>query len=189
MRIGLISDTHIPDAAKELPKQVADIFAGVDLILHAGDICDVSCLDWLERIAPVLACEGNEDYLRRLKDPRVQRTRVLEVHGRTIGLTHGFDVPEIPPHRTVEKMMHNEFGRPVDIVVFGDTHVEEVTTLKGVLCINPGSPTWPHHFSHFLGTVSLLDIEADAPPRVRILRLDTLTDLNMAHPTVWWTVR
>ena len=61
MRIGLISDTHIPDHADELPEQLKDAFRGVELILHAGDIYTIPVLDELEIIAPVLAAEGDDD--------------------------------------------------------------------------------------------------------------------------------
>jgi predicted phosphodiesterase len=46
MKIGLISDTHIPEAMPELPAQVRDIFAGVDRILHAGDMNGLEVVDW-----------------------------------------------------------------------------------------------------------------------------------------------
>ena len=57
--IGLISDTHIPEAGKSLWPEVIRIFKEVDLILHAGDMHDLSVLKELEEIAPVLACRRN----------------------------------------------------------------------------------------------------------------------------------
>ena len=59
--IGLIADSHIPEAMPELPGQVRDVFADVDLILHAGDMHGLEVLDWLEQTAPVLAVRGNGD--------------------------------------------------------------------------------------------------------------------------------
>ena len=61
MKIGLIADSHIPEAMPELPSQVRTVFKGMDLILHAGDLHCIEVLDWLEEIAPVLACRGNGD--------------------------------------------------------------------------------------------------------------------------------
>ena len=61
MNIGLIADSHIPEAMLVLPDQVRHIFTGVDLILHAGDLHCLDVLDWLEDIAPVLAARGNGD--------------------------------------------------------------------------------------------------------------------------------
>ena len=59
MKIGLISDTHIPEAIPELWPHVFDQFRDVECILHAGDIYDLSVLDRLESIAPVYAARGN----------------------------------------------------------------------------------------------------------------------------------
>ncbi|MBK9342706.1 MAG: metallophosphoesterase family protein [Dehalococcoidia bacterium] len=59
MRIGLISDTHIPEARYELWPQVFDAFRGVDCILHAGDIHDLVVIDQLHDIAPTWAARGN----------------------------------------------------------------------------------------------------------------------------------
>ncbi len=55
MKIGLISDTHIPEVTKSLPQEVKETFKDVDLILHAGDIYLPRVLDGLARFAPVLA--------------------------------------------------------------------------------------------------------------------------------------
>ena len=80
MRIGVISDTHTPGAAKEPPSEIVQAFEGVDLILHAGDIYIASCLDWLERIAPVMAVElGSQAHFNG--DPRVAEKRVFELEG------------------------------------------------------------------------------------------------------------
>jgi len=73
--IGLISDTHIPDAAMALPPQVWEAFRGVDLILHAGDIFEVPVLDQLGGISPVLAAQGDSDYAEVRNDSRVRSAR------------------------------------------------------------------------------------------------------------------
>ena len=57
MRVGVISDTHNPSVGPEPPGEVVSAFKGVDVIIHAGDIYQPSCLDWLEEIAPVYAVE------------------------------------------------------------------------------------------------------------------------------------
>ena len=191
MIIGLVSDTHIPDAGRELPPQLYEVFsgAGVEMIMHAGDIYDPACLDWLERVAPVYACEGNGDFFRRIKDRRIERTQVLDIGGLKVGITHGLAIPEMPPVRTLESVMQYEFGQPVDVIVFGDTHTEEVLTLKGVLMVNPGSPTLPHNLDHIIGTVGILEIEEGKAPTVRIIHLESMRELDMANPVKWWSVR
>ncbi|RUM87908.1 MAG: YfcE family phosphodiesterase, partial [Thermodesulfatator sp.] len=57
MKTGIISDTH-----GTLPEKVLDIFQGVDLILHAGDIGSLHIIKELGSIAPVKAVHGNMDY-------------------------------------------------------------------------------------------------------------------------------
>lgn len=170
MKIGLIADTHIPEAGPELPRQVAQALAGVDLILHAGDLHIFAVLDWLEMLAPVLAVRGNGD-MRLPETPRLEETRVLSVEGKRIGLCHRLAFPEEPPLRTLETIMERGFGGRVDVIVHGDTHVAAIETFKGVLLVNPGSPTFPNNLVGMLGTVGMLEI-CDGQVRPRLIPLD-----------------
>jgi len=149
MRIGLISDTHIPNHAKELPDQLKDLFHAVDLILHAGDIYTISVLDELECLAPVLAAEGDDDPLSTSTDRRVKVKHILNIDGVTIWLTHArpwswpLDSRETP-----------------NVIVCGHTHTAALGNLKGdILLVNPGSPTFPQYKLE-LGTVALLAINS-----------------------------
>lgn len=168
MMIGLIADTHIPSAGKEPPLQVREAFHGVDLILHAGDLHVLSVLDWLQETAPVLACRGNGD-IWLPEEHRLKETQVVTVDGLRIGLSHDLPLPEEPPWRTLENIMTRYFDSPVDVIVFGDTHVEFIDTYKGVLLVNPGSPNLPRNVKK-LGTVALLEIE-DGKAYARIINL------------------
>lgn len=165
MRIGLIADSHVPSSVKELWPQVKVAFEGVDLILHAGDIYDPVCLDWLEEIAPVVAAKGNGDSIF-LRDPRVKATQVIEVAGRKIGMVHILYYPDM----AVDKVMDYHFGGPVDVIVFGDSHFETIERNNGVLLVNPGSPTLPHQMTTRLGTVGILDITTEGA-EARIVEL------------------
>lgn len=172
MRIGLISDTHVPVAAKELWPQIFQEFRGagsaaggkVDLIMHGGDLMTPDVIDWLEEIAPVMAVSGNGDYTgweRSIppQDVRLSESKVLVVDSMRIGLVHDFQLPEAPPLRTIDGLMTHFFGGPVNVIVRGSTHAAEITTVKGVLIVNPGSPTFPNHQTVRLGTIGFLDIE------------------------------
>jgi len=169
MRIGLLSDTHIPDVEKELPPEIVGVFRGVDLILHAGDIYNPSVLDDLEHIAPVLAARGDDDHLSTLTDKRVKEKHVLKLEGRTLWLIHerayylasswwrsrvatGQDKHDIP-----------------DIVVFGHEHRTVEQRLDDILFISPGSPTFLG-YRRGLGTVGILDIDSGEVD-IRILQL------------------
>lgn len=175
MRIGLISDTHIPEAGPDLWPQVYDALRGVDLILHAGDLNVPEVIDWLERLAPVLAVAGNGDYrgwqrTEPPSDPRLPESRVIAVDGLRIGLVHDFPLQEVPPLRTVDGLIQHYFGRPVDVIVRGNTHVAEITTVKGMLVVNPGSPTFPRQQRLQLGTLGFLEVE-NGRARASILQL------------------
>jgi len=180
MRIGLISDTHIPIAMGHLWPQVYEAFQGVDLIMHGGDLLTTDVLDWLEEVAPVMAVQGNGDYHgweRSIPpaDPRLSEAKVLKVdtlHGPVrIGLLHDLQLPDAPPMRTLEGQMRHYFGGPVDVIVRGSTHRAEIFTLRGVLIVGPGSPTFPDHQSVRLGTIGFLDIDESGRIRPAILQL------------------
>lgn len=149
MLIGLISDTHIPNHVKELPEQLKKAFRDVDLILHAGDIYSVSVLDELERIAPVLAAEGDDDPPSTASDRRVERKHILHIDGVTIWLAHEILWFGIPL---------NSKESP-DVIVFGHTHQASLKNDNGILEVNPGSATFPHYKVE-LGTVGLLTINS-----------------------------
>ena len=168
LRIGLISDTHIPEAHPELWPQIHDAFNGVDLIFHAGDIHDLWVLDDLQTIAPVYAARGNgEDGSGgrpvQPEDPRCRYAWTLQLEGLHVGLTHYVPVPERPPNFTLERWIERFFPeqRP-DVIVSGDTHVERIMTVDGVYCVNPGSALYPHNYDTQHGTIGFLDLNDGA---------------------------
>ena len=167
MRIGLLSDTHIPEAEKELPSEVLEAFQGVDLILHAGDIYIPSVLDDLERVAPVLAARGDDDYGSTLTDERVKEKHILELEGKTLWLVHQ------RPYYLMSPWWQNRVSsgqdNVPDIIVFGHEHRTDVRYIDDVLFVNPGSPTFLHYLRG-LGTVGFLDINSGGAD-ASILRL------------------
>ena len=169
MKIGLISDTHIRDERQDLYPEAYRALDGVDLILHAGDIYDLCVLDRLQAIAPVVAARGNGD-MSLPDDPRLKYDQTLDLAGLRFGLMHDLALPEAPPVRTLETIMERRFGRPVDVIVFGDTHVAHLSLFKGVLLVNPGSPTFPSNYDRQRGTVGLLTIE-DGIPSAQLIAL------------------
>ena len=172
MRIGLISDTHIPEVQKELPPEVKKAFEGVDLILHAGDIYTLTVLDELEEIAPVLAALGDDDYPG--PDPRVREKHILELEGQTLWLIH--EGPQMPvssswlPLWWQKRVSPDEdgYGKPY-IIVSGHEHRTIVERCDGILYINPGSPTLLN-YRRRLGTVGILEL-SDGKADVRIIQL------------------
>lgn len=157
MLIGLLSDTHVrlPGTrvelstltTEELPIQIKDAFAGVDQILHAGDIYSLRVLDMLETIAPVLASEGDDDPFDSANDPRVQHDHTLTIDGVTIWLSHYGMWPE-----------DSKADTP-DVIVYGHSHRSALEKANGLIRVNPGSPTFPG-YQNVAGTVALMNIES-----------------------------
>lgn len=158
MRIGLISDTHIPVDAEALPRQVASVFRDVDLILHAGDIYDLSVLEDLQRIAPLLVARGDDDYGDVLLDERVNREHVFTVEGITIWLFHEYRKEEWPANGTVYEKSGRRFEKTPDVVVYGHTHKAALLHNGSFLAVTPGSATFPSYVRE-PGTVALLTVE------------------------------
>ncbi|MGF1595802.1 MAG: metallophosphoesterase family protein [Acidimicrobiales bacterium] len=163
MRIGLISDTHIPEAMPELWPHVYEVFEGCEAILHAGDIYDLGVIEGLSTVAPTFAARGNGDDGSSQRDVqpddhRLRPSWILERVGVRIGLTHHLPIPEVGAY-TVAKAVERHFeGAALDVIVYGDTHVEHIATVDGILCVNPGSATFPHNLNVQFGTVGFLDL-------------------------------
>ena len=132
-RIGVISDTHIPKAAQDLPERVYREFRNVDMILHAGDLIEIDVLEKLQKIAPTHAVYGNMD-MHEVRAVLPQKD-TIEVGPFKIGLIHGYG----PPAKLIEAVSQ-EFSR-VDVIVFGHSHHPVNEKVKKTLFFNPGSPT------------------------------------------------
>lgn len=155
MRVGLISDTHLPSLIRtpdQLGPQLAAFLASVDLILHGGDVVRPSVLDWCEQFAPVVVARGNND---NFDDRRMLPRQILDIDGWRIGMVHELR----PEDRPVPVLLADALGgERVDILIGGDTHVERLEYRDGVIVVNSGSPTLPHHKEFRLGTAGLLEI-------------------------------
>ena len=145
----VISDTHIPKVGDSLPRAVLKAARGADLVLHAGDLVEMRVLDELRALAPVRAVAGNMD-LPEVSSVLPQQVTV-EVEGKLIGLTHGSGPP-----MGIERRVLSRFSG-VDAVVFGHTHKACVEEARGVLLVNPGTPT-DRRFSERL-SYAVLNIE------------------------------
>ena len=148
MLIGLISDTHIPDRAKEIPQKVLETFENVDLILHAGDLTSLEVIDELEKIAPVMAVQGNMD---RTKGIDLPKARVIEAEGLRIGIAHG----EVYPRADTQQLVYIAKQLDADILITGHSHQPKIEQIEGILLLNPGSPVVPRLADR---TVMLLEI-------------------------------
>ena len=122
--IGLISDTH-----GMLRASVFDALAGVELILHAGDVGPDDLLTELEAIAPVRAVCGNTDHPG---NPRHAGELVLDIGGVSIHVSHGHELGR----PTATKLLAAYAQR---VLVYGHTHRQLITEADGRLVVNPGA--------------------------------------------------
>jgi putative phosphoesterase len=134
-RLLIISDTHLPKRAKDLPPAVWREVDAVDVVVHAGDWVDVALLDALERRARrLVGVHGNNDHgVLRERLPEVAR---VQVDGLRLGVVH-----ETGPAQGRERRCDEQYA-DLDVLVFGHSHIPwDTTTPRGVRLLNPGSPT------------------------------------------------
>ncbi|QBI54992.1 metallophosphoesterase family protein [Streptomonospora litoralis] len=143
MRLLIISDTHIPRRARELPAEVCDQAAQADVVIHAGDWVDLASLEDLQaRARRVVGVYGNNDGPGlRARLPEVAR---VELEGLRLAVVH-----ETGQAKGREKRCAARFS-DADVLVFGHSHIPwDSTTEIGLRLLNPGSPTdrrrQPHH--------------------------------------------
>jgi hypothetical protein len=119
--VGVISDTHAL-----LRPEALEVLAGVDLIVHAGDIGSPEIIDILQRIAPVHAIRGNVD--RGLWAGDFSDTEIVEVNGQSLYVLHDRNALDLDP-----------VAAGFRAVISGHSHDPKVTEERGVVYLNPGS--------------------------------------------------
>ena len=126
--VGILSDNH-----SDWPLHIAESLAGVDAIIHAGDIGPYKLVLDMEAIAPTTAVLGNTD-----GDMPINESAVVTLDGKKFFVQHIVD-----PLRLQATLRERLKRIEPDVVVFGHTHMPFCETLGGVLFLNPGSVTQP----------------------------------------------
>jgi len=182
VRIGVLSDTHVPHLALCVPRRVLDVFQGVDLILHAGDLDEVCALDDLKPLAPVIAVRGNV-HLRfaTLSSPHLPKAVHLWIKGKHIVLNHGIPYiwravvyrtlgfvgqDDVTLNQHLIRDQHRAFP-DADVVLFGHSHLAHIERRGKTLFVNPGSPVREKADSQLtvaLLTVSTARVKAEIVP-------------------------
>ena len=180
--VGLVSDTHVPHGFDTLHPALFEVLCGVDLILHAGDVGDVTVLDRLSVLAPVIAVVGNDD------SPEAERSlpmqQIISVAGQRIVLSHS----HYPDHEAEMASRRIDAWEPkldwragfghnagARIAVSGHTHIPMVIEHQGILLINPGAAGAGTAVERrLIATAALLFILDDGSAR--------LTHINLAQP-------
>jgi putative phosphoesterase len=150
--VGLISDTH-----GLLRREAAAALAGVDRILHAGDVGRPEILDALRAIAPVTAVRGNVDTSSWAET--LPYDAVVFIDGFNIYMLHNLREITLDPKAT-----------RIDVVVSGHSHKPLIETVDDVLYVNPGS-AGPRRFTLPI-TVGFLRLSPKAPIEAWLKTLD-----------------
>ena len=142
MRLGIVSDTHLPRGSRAIPIDCLERLAAADAILHAGDLIELSVLEQLQAIGPpVHAVRGNVDSAEL--QARLPLVRSVDAEGATIAMIH-----DAGPSTGRRERMRRRFPQ-ADAVVFGHSHLPLHEERGGFAIFNPGSPTErrraPHH--------------------------------------------
>jgi uncharacterized protein len=135
VRLLLISDTHVPRRARDLPGPVWTQVARADVVVHAGDWTDLALLDALEpRTACLLGVWGNNDGpALRARLPEIARA---DLDGVRLGVVH--ETGGAPGREQRCAATYPD----LDVLVFGHSHIPwDSTTASGLRLLNPGSPT------------------------------------------------
>lgn len=147
MRIGIISDTH-----GLLRPEVAAHFAGVERIIHAGDIGHADVIAGLEKIAPVVAVRGNNDTGGWAA--KIPNDAVVTLGKRRIYVLHN-----------IAELDRDPVASGFAVIVSGHSHRPNAETIDGVLYLNPGS-AGPRRFTLPIA-LAVLDVTAGAiRPRI-----------------------
>jgi putative phosphoesterase len=160
MKVAVLADTHAPSRWKSCPPAVARELEGVDLILHAGDVCRAWVLEELAGFAPVRAVLGNNDApdVAAWGAPETLR---LDLDGLAAAMVHDAGPAAGRPGRLKRRFPGAE------LVVFGHSHIPLDLADEEVRIFNPGSPTDRRRQPR--GTIGLLRVEAGRLLEARIV--------------------
>ncbi len=164
MKIVVLSDTHIPLAAQNLPQQVLNELKDATLCIHAGDYIDISVIEIISKHTALKGVRGNmdpDDIQRILPDKRV-----FTLNGIKFGLVHNAGRK---PQEAVSNLKKIFNERNIDIYIFGHTHIPYNRMYKGKLFFNPGSPT--EIISTAVNTYGLIEIEKKEIIRRKIVEI------------------
>jgi uncharacterized protein len=126
VKIGLIADTQGSFDVEALLRLLADAFAGVDEIWHAGDWGTEEVLNGLAQLGPLVAVNGNAP-----DDQRYPMTVERTIGRLRVGMIHNLDA------------RWQRWAGEFDVVIHGHTHRWRDERVGRTRFINPGTATRP----------------------------------------------
>lgn len=187
LRVGLISDTHMPERWPEIPPLVEEHFSGVDLILHAGDVGELWVLDALGSLAPVVAVHGNDE-TEEAADA-LPYAQVLGLAGHRVLLCHSHRpdrAAEIASRKSdkwapkLERCAAQAKRHGASIYVYGHTHIPMAQWVDGVFLLNPGAIASGNAISRqTVQTIATLEIASAGELACEHYRVDVSDDRSI----------
>jgi len=168
MKIGVIGDTHCPTLSPLPPARIAEVFKGLDIILHVGDISELYVLEeFQETYTLTFGVYGERDSLEVKQ--YLDETRIVRFGERRVGMIHGHQFKDQyrarsglwrilgrKPDPVLSDFLLEQFAKEdVHAIVFGHTHEPYVKMHNGVLLFNPGAAL---PGGDRLATVGILDV-------------------------------
>lgn len=191
LRIGLISDTHMPERCLALPPTLNALFRDVDLILHAGDVGELWVLERLSALAPVIAVHGNDDSAESQAELPFQQ--LIHIGGQRLLLWHShfpkradelaFRREDDTWARVLKRTSQRAAAVGASVAIFGHIHIPLVWQQDGVLLINPGAlASGTFQLRMRVQTIAMLGL-CDGGATVQHY---DLSDGSQYHPEINW---
>lgn len=184
VRVGLISDTHMPERWPELPGAVQEHFAGVDLILHAGDVGELWVLDQLSLLGPVIAVHGNDETDEATA--ALAYEQLIGLAGQRVLLCHSHEsdrTAELASRKSddwepkLRRCVAQAKRHGASIYVYGHTHIPMTQRIDGVLLVNPGAIASGNAICRqTVQTIAILEVATSGEVTIEHSRVDGSPD-------------
>lgn len=161
--IAVISDSHIPKRANEIPSQFIEKLKEADLIVHCGDFETEDVYEEIKKHGEVIAVKGN---CERFELPKYEK---FEKNDFNFGVTHGTGITP-RGHRPTLANIADQMN--VEILLHGHTHNQEAIKEEDKILLNPGSCTGVGGGSSVPGNPKMMIIESGINLEVKLVELE-----------------
>lgn len=164
--IAVVSDSHIPSRAKEIPEDFLEILEDADTVVHCGDFASEEFFenDFNQKYDDFYAVKGNCDFFEMPASEKFERD------GVKFGIYHGTGIVPRGDHETLLDIAENKLN--VDVLLHGHTHEQEAVQVGETVLLNPGSCTGVGGGSARGGTPTMLTIELNERLEVELITLE-----------------
>jgi putative phosphoesterase len=132
MKIIVISDTHVPERIRSLPKRLIKRIQPGDIVFHCGDFTSYQTYEILRSMGEFHGVHGNmDDHPLNCELPD---TKIVQINNRKIGMTHGWGPPS-----GLARRVYDSFRDKPDVILFGHSHSRTNEILGNTLMFNPGA--------------------------------------------------